>query len=359
LAETTGQERTERATPRRRQRARGEGNVARSMEIVSVVVLMAGLVGLAALGPGMARTGGALLTSLFLGAGAEVLTAERTISFAREVGWVMAAILAPFVGVVALAGVGANVAQTGLVLTPKPLAPKASRISPATGAKKIFSKRGGVELVKSLVKILVVAAAVAWAFSTTIDSFFPLTSVAVGAAYSHIVFAMLKLAGTAALALALLAILDFWFQRYEYEEKLKMTRQEVKDEYKQNEGDPQIRGKQREKQRETSRRRMMADVKTADVVVTNPIHYAVALKYEPTEMKAPKVVAKGARLLAKRIRDAAREAGVPVVENPSLARALFRAVRVGSEVPLSLYQAVAELLAFIWRERDRMPGGAR
>ena len=323
-----------------------------------MVVLVAGLIGLGALGPRMVGIGSSVFTRLWPEAATRVLTPAETIAMARELGWVFAAILVPFVGVVAVAGLGANLLQTGVMISAKPLQPRPNRISPATGLKKIFSKRGLMELTKSLVKIAVVAAAVGWAMYRTVESFFPLIGMALGPAYAHIVSTMLQLAGTAALALALLAILDFWFQRYEYEEQLKMTRQEVKDEYKQNEGDPRIKGKQREKQRQISRQRMMENVKTADVVVTNPIRFAVALKYDPATMKAPRVVAKGARLLARRIRDLARENGVPIVENPPLARSLYKAVQVGSDVPVSLYQAVAEVLAFVWRKRDGASAGA-
>ena len=362
MAESPGQERTEPATPRRRQQAREEGNVPRSMEVISVVVLFTGLIGLTALGPRMVELGGSMFTRLWPDAGTQELTQANAVSLARELGWLFAAILAPFVGMIAVAGIGANVLQTGIMLSLKPIAPKANRISPATGLKRIFSKRGAMELIKSLIKIAVVAGAVAWAMFQTIETFFPLISVSLGAAYGHIVSTMIQLAGTAALALTLLAILDFWFQRYEHEEQLKMTRQQVKDEYKQNEGDPQLKGKLREKQRQMSRQRMMQDVATADVIVTNPNRFAVALKYDPTTMKAPRVVAKGARLLARRIRDLARENDIPVIENAPLARALYKAVQVGSDVPISLYQAVAEVLAFIWRRSDGVAaaaGGAR
>jgi flagellar biosynthetic protein FlhB len=163
---------------------------------------------------------------------------------------------------------------------------------------------------------------------------------------------MLRMAAAAAGALTILAILDLFFQRHDYEKQLMMTRQEVKDERKQTEGDPHVKGHIRAKQRDISLRRMMESVKTADAVVTNPVHYAVALKYEPAKMAAPKVVAKGARLMAKRIREIAEKSGVPIVEDPPLARALYKACEVGSAVPISLYKAVAELLAFVYRKRD-------
>ncbi|MEZ5065297.1 MAG: flagellar biosynthesis protein FlhB [bacterium] len=359
MAESTGQERTESATPRRRQKAREEGNVARSMEVNSVIVLVAGLAGLAALGPRMTEHTGALTTDLFR-ALAQPLDEGLAVTLAHRVATTFAWVICPFAGVVALAGLGANLAQTGIVLSGKPLMPKPDRLSPLTGLKKIFSKRGMAELAKSLIKVAVVGAAVGWALFRTLESFFPLVGMEVAPGYAHIVSAMFTVAATSAAALALLAVLDFWFQRFEHEQQLKMTRQEVKDEYKQTEGDPSLKGKIRERQRQISRRRMMEDLKTADVVVTNPIRFAVALKYDPATMRAPRVVAMGARLLAARIREAARVAGIPIVENPPLARALFKAARVGGEVPVALYQAVAELLAFVWRKRDAHAiGGAR
>lgn len=357
MAENTGQERTESATPKKRAKAREEGQVARSMDVISVLVLGAGLAGLALMGPTMTNKGAALFTNLYRNAASQSFTPGAVVDLAGLLSSTFFSILAPFVGLIMVFGVMGNVSQTGLLLTTKPLMPKFNRISPATGAKRIFSKRGGVELVKSLLKITVVAAAMGWAFAKTLPAFFPLMSMGLGVAYREILIAMLQLAGTAALALVLIALLDFWFQRYEHEEQLKMTKQEVKDEHKQSEGDPQLKGKIREKMRAASRARMMEDLKDADVVVTNPIRFAVALKYDPETMRAPKVVAKGARLLAARIRQAAREAGVPVLENPPLARALYKAVEVGSEVPLSLYQTVAELLAFVWKQRDAAKAG--
>ena len=176
-------------------------------------------------------------------------------------------------------------------------------------------------------------------------------------AFGVILGAVLRMAAGAALALTIVAILDFFFQRWDNEKQLMMTKQEIKDEHKQNEGDPQLKGKIRSTQLESTRRRTMEDVKTADVVVTNPIRFAVALKYDTERSKAPRVVAKGARILARRIREIAIENGIPIVEDPPLARALYKACEVGSEIPLSLYQAVAELLAFVFRQREKVAAG--
>ncbi len=359
MAETTGQERTESATPRRRQKARSEGQVPRSMEVNSIVVLATSLTALAFLGPSMVEKAAAVLRFNFGSLTTLVIHADTVPVYAAEVAAAMAAIVLPFAALIATAGVAANVGQNGFLLTAKTLQPKFSRIDPRTGLKRIFSKRGAVELAKSLLKIAVVGAVVGWALMNTVESFVPLMNVQVFAAYGTVIDAMLKMAAAAAAALTLVAILDFFFQRFDHEQQLKMTRQEVKDEHKQNEGDPQLKGKIRARQQEISRRRMMQDVETADVVVTNPIRFAVALKYDAEKGGAPRVVAKGARLIARRIREIAREAGVPIVENPPLARSLFKACRVGAEVPLSLYGAVAELLAFVYRQRDRAAGGVR
>lgn len=354
---TTGQERTETATPRRRAKARAKGQVARSTEVSSVVVLGVGLAALAALGPRMTEIAAGFLRHQFQDVAEFSLEPDALIGIVRMVAGTMAAIILPLAAIIAVAGVASNVAQTGWLLTLSPLAPQFNRINPATGVKRIFSKRGLMELFKSLVKLAVVAGVAAWTLPRTAHSFSGLMGVGTFAAYGIILRAMFRMGATAAVALTILAILDFFFQRIQHEEQLKMTRQEVKEEYKENEGDPAIKGRIRGQQREMSRKRMMSAVKEADVVVTNPVHYAVALKYDPERHAAPRVVAKGARLMAKRIRDLAREAGVPIIENPPLARALYRACEVGADVPLSLYKAVAELLAFVYRRRERVGGG--
>ncbi|GJM43972.1 MAG: flagellar biosynthesis protein FlhB [Gemmatimonadota bacterium] len=356
----TGQERTESATPRRRAKAREKGQVARSTEVSSVVVLAVGLAALAMLGPDMTNKAASYVREIFRGVGTVSLDATSIIPFFKHGGLVLFSIVIPMAGLIAAAGVAANLAQTGILLTLQPLAPQFNRINPTTGLKRIFSKRGAMELFKSLVKMSVVAGVVAWTLLSTVESFTPLMTVETFGAYRVIFTAMIKMAAAAAFALAIVAILDFFFQRYEFEEQNKMTKQQVKEEHKENEGDPQIKGKVRALQQALSRQRMMQDVKEADVVVTNPIRFAVALKYDVAKGGAPRVVAKGARLMAKRIREIAREAGVPIIENPPLARSLFKACRVGAEVPLSLYKAVAELLAFVFRQRDQAAaGGAR
>jgi flagellar biosynthetic protein FlhB len=354
LAEdSTGQERTEAATPRRRQLARAEGNVPRSTEIVSVVGLATGLAALAAFGGRFAEGLAALLREHLAALDAVTLDAATLPAMAASVLGAVAALLLPFAGVIGVAGIGASLAQNGVLLTAKPLAPKFDRISPAQGVRRLLSKRALVELGKALIKIAVVGGVIAWTLLHTAESFVPLVAAPPAASYAWMLRTMLRVAAAAVGALALLALLDFFFQRWDWERRMRMTRQELKEEHKQHEGDPLVKSRVRSRQQEMARRRMMADVKTADVVVTNPTRFAVALKYDSGRMAAPRVVAKGARLLARRIRDLARAAGVPIVEDPPLARALYRACRVGAEVPLSFYRAVAELLAFVYRRRER------
>ncbi len=359
MADQPGAEKTEQATPRRRAKAREEGNVAKSQEVGSVVVLAVSLGALAALGPSMTEKAAALLTWQFQELAAVEVTTATVQAHVQRVTLVMASLVLPFAAIVALAGVGANIAQTGILLSLKPLTPKFNRISPAQGVKKIFSKRGAMELAKSLLKMSIVAGIVAQAMTGTTETLLPLMTTGIFNAYGAILGAMFRMAAAGAFALAVVAILDLFFQRYDHEKQLMMTKQEVKQEHKENEGDPQLKGKIRSMQMDISRNRMMDDVATADVVVTNPIRFAVALKYDVDRKAAPRVVAKGARLLAKRIRDIAQENGVPIVENPPLARALYKACQVGSDIPISLYQAVAELLAFVFRQRDPAIGDAR
>jgi flagellar biosynthetic protein FlhB len=357
MAEEKGQERTETATPRRREKAREEGQVARSVEVASVLVLIAGMLGLAAFGARMTETTGNLLRASLAGIGDVSLSEASAAGMAVSVTRTLGGILAPFVALVALAGLGAHLAQVGVLITLKPLQPKFDRMSPASGIKRIFSKRGGMELAKSILKLMIVGAIVSWTMLSAADELLPLMSVGLFPGFQAVLGVMFRMGAAGALALGILAILDLFFQRWDHEQQLRMTRQEVREEMKQSEGDPQMKAKVRSRQMDMSRRRMMQDLKSADVVVTNPIRFAVALKYDSASMRAPRVVAKGARLLARRIRRIARENGIPVVQDPPLARALFKGCKVGQDIPLTLYKAVAELLAFVYR-RDGAAAGA-
>ncbi|MGE5594401.1 MAG: flagellar biosynthesis protein FlhB [Hyphomicrobiales bacterium] len=348
-------ERTEAPTPRRREDARKQGNVAKSQELVSVGVLLAAVLALRAIGPGIWHN----LTDIVrdgLGhpAGQE-LTPESTMQLGRDAATHLLLTLAPLFAIVGLAGVALNVAQTGFFFSGVGLKPKLSNINPASGAKRIFSKDGGVNLAKALFKMAVIAAVVYMTMRSQLSSIAELTAESVPQATAHTAQLCFDIALRSALVLFLMGVADWAWQRRQYMSRLRMTKEELRQELKESDGDPQIKAAIR-RRRQALLNRMMAAVPKADVVVTNPTHYAVALKYDPVSMQAPMVVAKGENLLALRIREVARKHSVPVLEEPPLARALYAAVPVGQYVPANLFHAVAEVLAWVYAMRERAAG---
>jgi flagellar biosynthetic protein FlhB len=349
------QERTEAATPKRRADARRRGQVARSQEVVSTAGLLGGLLILQIGGTGLlGGLGEQMRHSL-----ASLTTAPPTVADLSAGGLALGLrlllLLAPPLGGLMLIGVVANLAQVGLLFTAYPLRPDISRLDPIKGFGRLFSPRAGVELAKTLVKLGLVGWIAYGVFMERAPSLVALTGadpLAAGAATAAAVF---ELAFKATLGLLLLAVLDYGYQRWQHERSLRMSLQEVRDEYRQSEGDPQLRARIRRTQRQMASRRMMQAVPTSDVVLTNPTHLAVALRYDAARMAAPVVTAKGADLIAERIKSLAREHRVPVVENKPLARALYTACEIDEPVPAALYQAVAEVLAFIYSLRR--PGG--
>lgn len=351
MAEESFQEKTEQATPKRREDARKKGQVARSAELSSVAILMMGLLALWGLGGYMYdRLSGFMIEMFTSGVTMNIDSITIQPYITRWVSQFIA-IVAPIVVILVVAAVGINVSQVGVLFTGQPLQPKADRISPLSGVKRIFSKKGVVELAKGLFKIAIVALMTYWTLESEADTLLALVDMTIGQILGLGAEIVLDLGFRIALVLLLMAVLDYAFQRWDYENNLKMTKQELKEEQKQQEGDPVLRSRVRSLQRDMSRQRMMSDVGESDVVVTNPTHLAVALKYDPASMVAPIVLAKGQRLVAQKIKELAREAGVPVVENKPLARGLFKAVQVGQEIPEDLFRATAEVLAFVFQMR--------
>jgi flagellar biosynthetic protein FlhB len=350
----TFEEKTEQATPKKRSEARGKGRVARSQELASTAVIAAGLVALNGLGGGVV-TGLCDLSRTFWSGMATVALAPGDVqgligTLSIQTGF----LLLPIVGLVMLAGVASNVAQTGFLFAPAALAPNWSRLDPFAGLKRVFAARGFVESLKAFLKVLIVCGLAALCIrseTARITSF-------VWGGLSDVAAQIWELAYHLALKiLALLFVLaagDYAWQRWQYERDLRMSRQEVKEEHRQQEGDPLIKARIRSLQKERARRRMMLAVPTADVVLTNPTHYAIALKYEADAMAAPKVVAKGMNRVAERIKAIAGEHGVPVVESPELARAIYKSVKIGGLIPVALYRAVAEILAIAYRLKGRL-----
>jgi len=249
-------------------------------------------------------------------------------------------------------GILSNIAQFGILFTTTPIEPKFDHLNPASGFKRIFSLRTAVDMTKAVFKVALVTW-VAWSVISAsfqdmlLQSVRPV-NVSVAAAGAMAFSLGIKVV----LALLAMAILDYMYQRWEYDRSLKMTRQEVRDEYRQLEGDPLVKARIRQLQREASRRRMITEIPKADVVITNPMHLAVVIKYDPGKSRAPQVIAKGARLLAERIKEVARSSRVPIYEDPPLAQALF-SVPVGGELPGALYHGVAQVLAFVYHANRR------
>jgi len=258
-------------------------------------------------------------------------------------------LLGPILVILVVVAYGINVMQVGFLVTGKTLEPKPEKLNLANGMKRLFSSRSLMELIRDTVKLILIGFVGYKAIAAQMDTFYLLSDNSVTVFAAAMGNMALKTTLQIGAVMLILGILDYGYQKYDYEKSIRMSRQEIKDEYKDTEGSPQIKARVRQIQREMSRKRMMQDIPTADVVVTNPTHIAVALKYNPDEMDAPMVVAKGERLIAEKIKEIAREAGVPVVENPPLARALFGMCEIGSYVPAKLYKAVAEVLAYVYR----------
>ncbi len=342
-------EKTEKATPKRRQDERKKGNVFQSREIGVVFSLLVSFYGLKLLAPYILRALEWSIRNYFYQAATvdEIITSDAIRYFIQGCG-VFAVAAMPLLLVCGAVSVIATLAQTRGLFTMKSAAPKFSRLNPIEGIKKMFSMRGVVELLKSLAKIIVLGYIIwlqfrdeFWAFPRLMDME-PLQGMAFTA---NIV---LEIAKSAAIVMAFVAAADYFYQWWDYEKNLRMSKQELKEEYKQTEGDPQVKGKIRERQQAQARQRMMQKVPGADVVIRNPTHFAVALKYDPQRSSAPVVVAKGADSLALRIVAVAQENGVFITENKPLARGLYEAVDLDREIPDRFYQPVAEVLAFVY-----------
>ncbi|MBV9849490.1 MAG: flagellar biosynthesis protein FlhB [Armatimonadetes bacterium] len=352
-----GEEKSFPATPKRREEARKKGQVARSAELGAAATLLALILALHVLLPGDA--GLSLLRdtqAAFRFGGHDALT------FGDVQRWQMTGLLwagrllLPTLLLALALGLAVGVGQVGFHIAPEALAPQWQRVNPASGLKRLFSLRGTVELVKSLLKLLFIGGVCYGALHGVIASgeMLGLTRKPLPEALGVVGGLLWMLGLRVAVALFILAIADYAYQKYDHEKNLRMSMSEIKQEMKQSEGDPQVKARVRRLQREMSKRRMMQDVPKATVVITNPTHYAVALHYEHG-MGAPKVLAKGQDEIARRIKEIAQENNVPLVENKPLAQTLYRTVEIGDEIPADLYEAVAQVLAFVFRTYSRRP----
>lgn len=344
--------RTEKATPKRQRDSKKKGQVARSRELPSAAVFLTGVVVLSIYGNSMLVGFQTLVRSTLAHSYADAGTIEGVQKLLTQSLGNTLTLIAPMIIAALLVGIIVNVGQGGLAISFDPLKPKFKQLNPAENLKKVFSKNGIFELGKSLIKFVIVGYLVYSAIEDALPNLNHSAVVSLGDTFKTFGALVFKLGYRAGTFLLLVSVGDFAFQKYRFAEQLKMTKQEVKDEYKEQEGNPQTKGRIRRIQRAMSRRRMLADVVTADVVITNPTHFAVALKYNRDEMAAPVVVAKGADHIAAKIREVARKNDVMLVENPPLARSLFAATDIGQAIPAELYQAVAEILAFVYRTKQ-------
>ncbi|MEW5904127.1 MAG: flagellar biosynthesis protein FlhB [Pseudomonadota bacterium] len=353
-------EKTESPSQRRLDKAREEGQVARSRELSTFMVLLAGGAGLWLMG-GMLGQG--MLRLLHNG-----LTLDRALAFNIElivprINELFSDVLytfLPFLGLLLIVALGSPMLMSGWLFSPKALQPKFDKLNPLSGIKRMFSAQSLVELVKALGKALLVGGIGAWVVWGNRDEVMQLVSEPAVRSIPHLNNMVWLSFASIMAGLLFIVLIDVPFQLYEHNKKLKMTKEEVRQENKETEGDPQVKGRIRSMQREIARRRMMAEIPKADVVVTNPTHYSVALKYSEDKMRAPIVVAKGSHLLAAKIKEIARENNVPILEAPPLARALHKHCELGAPIPEALYTAVAEVLAYVYQlRRYKKSGGLK
>jgi len=348
VAEERDEERTEPATPRRREEARGRGQVARSADLSSAVILLAAVLALRFMGRPLA--GSIFSSASTVLEGLAFVDGDPALLLSQFGGAFSAVLLGflPFVGILLAAALGANLAQVGFLFSAGPLTPDFNRIDPVSGFGRLVSLRGLVRILGGLLKVGAVALVVFWTLWAERIRLVELSGLGFEQILGAAVDLMMTMSLRAALVLLVLAIADYGFQKWQYERDLRMSKRELREELRRYEGDPRIRERRRAIQQQLALQRMMLGVPGATVVITNPTHLAIAIRYEKS-MDAPLVVAKGAEQLARRIRESALENGVPIVERKDLARALYRSVDVGQSIPPDLYQAVAEILAYVYR----------
>lgn len=347
-------EKTEKATPKKRDESRKKGQVAKSQELPAAAILIASIVILMIFGSNFRTTITHLFTDVFNNRMTMEITISNVMNMMMQYMLEIMKLLAPIFIAAVLIAIVASFGQYGILFVSEGLKPKFSKMDPIKGFKNIFSLRSIVELLKSLFKMSIIAYLVYSTLQGQISVISKMHSMSLEDILDFGASVTISLGIKIGVALMILAVFDFMYQKYEFEKGIRMSKQDIKDEYKKAEGDPMIKGKIRERQRRMAMQRMMQDVPTADVIITNPTHYAVALKYDGNQMQAPEVVAKGQDFVALRIREVAKENGVLIMENKPLARALFAQAEIGDTVPADLFQAVAEVLAYVYKLKGKV-----
>ncbi len=342
-------EKTEKATPKKRQDERKKGKVAKSQDVNTAILLLVCFIALAVAGPFMKER----VLSLFSNAFTSYIHFEVTVHtiplLFLELFIEMAYVIAPIMLIAVIGAMAANLMQVGFLFTTEPLKFDLKKIDPIKGAKRIFSIRALVELLKSLFKIVFIGAVTFTIIWINKEHMMMTALKDVDSALSFFGNVTMTMGIAATIALLILAVFDYAYQRWDFEKNLRMSKQDIKDEHKNIEGDPLIQAKIKEKQREFAMRRMMSDVPKADVIITNPTHFSVAIAYDEEKASAPYIVAKGIDEVALKIREIAKAHQIPMVENRQLARSLYASLEIQEVIPEQFYKAIAEILAYVYQ----------
>ncbi len=355
----SGEEKTEDPTTKRKEKALEEGNVLKSTELNAAFVLTVSVFMLLLQGSNIFNSLKHLTEQLILNSSAVKLNSQNIIFYSREGFFEILSFMLPFVLVIAASAVIINILQSGWNYTTKPLKPKFEEVfgkifNPAKSLKKLLITTDTlVKLLRDLVKLLLIGWIGYLFIKDEIEGFIPLIDSSIGAIFSYTADVVFRLLVNLSMVVFLIAIIDFYYTKYKHKENLKMTKTEVKEERKQQDLSPEIKSKLAQKRFEIFMNAMRKEVPKADVVITNPIHVAVAIKYDSSKSRAPLVVAKGLRLVADKIKELANENNVPIVENPPLARSLYKHIEVGQEISEDYYKAIAEILAFVYRINEQ------
>lgn len=349
MVEENFAEKTEQPTPKKRQELREKGEVVKSRELPSVTVLLAALIALSFFGSYLYNYIQLIMKGAFSLPTMNDLEISEFLKFAQNIiGQFVLAIL-PLFAAIFVAAILSNILQVGFVVSGESIMPKLSKIDPIKGFGRLFSKQSLMELFKSLLKLTIVGGVAFLTVKGEMKNLFLLGDMELNSIFVYILNMFIKIFVRCSLAMIFLVIIDYAFQKWEFENRIKMTKQQAKDEFKKSEGDPLIKSRIKNIQMEMVRKRMMQTFPDADVVITKPTHLAVALKYDSSTMNAPKLVAKGEGKIAERIRNLASEHKVPILEHKELAGKLYSLVEIGHEIPPDLYKRVAEILAHIYR----------
>ena len=351
-----GSEKTESASSKKLQDARNKGNIPRSKDLSAALLLIVAAATIYGTGTLLVRDLAVLFDFNFLLERADAFDLSRMIFHLYESVVTMMDSMVVLMSVLAVAGIVGSIALGGLNFAWEPLTPKLSKMNPIAGLKKMFSVQSLVELLKSIAKVTLVGVVATIVLNYFLPETLGLTFQSIQLSISHGIDIVIWSFIFVTLALALIAAIDVPFQVWSHKEKLKMTKQEVKDEFKQQEGDPMVRGRIRQLQRQAAMNRMMSDVPDADVIITNPTHFSVALKYDQTGGAAPVLLAKGGDFIALKIREVGNHYDIPVIQSPALARAVYHPTEIGEELPQGLFKVVAQLLAYVYQLRNARMG---